>query len=534
MLIVDRRKPKAFIYMKMGLKTGRFFILLFSLIIVQGCTDDFVSENRDVNAITSISLSEMPYVFNKAISSAVTNATYYETTENYFADIYAQYFAKAVTTERYNVNTAYTARMYLVSYVHVGAQLKTIMANTDPGSGEYALANIIWVFTFHRLTDVLGPIPYFDALNESDATSYRYDKMSDIYADFFERLTASVETLKNLGSSASVFGGKDNIYAGNVSRWIRFANSLKLRLALRISKVDAAAAKKMAEEAVASGILEENADNASIARAASGNDYNGLAYIAGWYAGSMSSTMKSYLTGYNDPRLAIYFQENYSTGKYASRRNGMPASDLNLAGNANAQQSNVGTFWLSYSSNGSYTQNLTARQHVLSAAESYFLRAEGALNGWAMGGTARDLYEKGVEASLKQWGVTDDAAIADYTSSSGLPAEPGDYYNSPAVSDAPVKWASTEAMQRKQIGTQKWLAVFPDGWEAWAEFRRTGYPDLYDLITSDNSDLPVGTFIKRLTYPNTEYTSNLEALNEGISLLGGQDKASVRLWWDVE
>jgi hypothetical protein len=520
--------------MKISIKTGKFATLLFLLIAIGGCTDDFISENRNVNAITSISLSEMPYVFNKAVSSATINATYYETTQNYFADIYSQYFAKAVSTERYNMNSAYTARMYLVSYVHVGAQLKTILKSADPNSGEYALASIMWVYTFHRLTDVLGPIPYFDALEESDATSYRYDKMSDIYADFFERLTTSVATLQKLNASTPIFGGKDNIYAGNASRWIKFANSLKLRLALRISKVDGATAKKRAEEAVASGVLEDNADNASVLRAAAGTDYNGLAYIAGWYASSMSSTMKSYLVGYNDPRLPVFFQPNFASGKYVSRRNGMSASDLNLAANASAQQSNIGSYWITYSSSTAYTNNITARQHVLSAAESYFLRSEGALNGWAMGGSAKDLYEKGIGVSLRQWGIANETTIAGYTSSANLPAAPQDYYNSPAVSTTPVKWAATETLQRKQIGTQKWLAVFPDGWEAWAEFRRTGYPDLYDLMTSENPDLPVGTFAKRLTYPNTEYTSNLEALNAGLVLLGGPDKASVKLWWDVD
>lgn len=520
--------------MKMGLRIGKFCTALFSLILIEGCTDNFVLENRDVNAITSISASELPYVFNKAVSAAATNATYYETTQNYFADIYAQYFAKAVTTERYNVNTAYTARMYLVSYVQVGAQLKTILSTADPKSGEYALANIMWVFTIHRLTDVLGPIPYFDVINGTDNTSYRYDKMSDIYADFFSRLTESVEALKKLNNTTTLFAGKENIYAGNVSRWVKFANSLKLRLALRISKVDQANAKKMAEEAIASGVLDDNADNASVARAAIGNDYNGLAYIAGWYAGSMSSTMKSYLDGYNDPRLGIYFQKNVASGKYASRRNGMLASDLNLSSNANAQQSNVGMYWLSYSAATTYAQNLAARQHIMGAAESYFLRAEGALNGWAMGGTAQSLYEKGISVSLKQWGVTSDAAVTEYINSTNLPTQPGDFYKSPAVSTTPIKWAASEDVQRKQIGTQKWLAIFPDGWEAWSEFRRTGYPDLYPVLASDNPDLPVGTFIKRLTYPNTEYTSNLKALNDGIALLGGEDKASVKLWWDID
>ncbi|MFT4203164.1 MAG: SusD/RagB family nutrient-binding outer membrane lipoprotein [Chitinophagaceae bacterium] len=509
------------------------FLSLSFVFIGASCTKDFTEDNTNPNAIATISSAELPYLFTKALSSADIDRAYYQTTQNYFADIYAQYFAGSTTTERYTINTTYTGRMYTVMYVYMGAQLKTIMDNTDSTSGENALANIVWVFGFHRLTDVLGPIPYFDAL--TDSTTIRYDAMKDIYADFFTRLTSAVNHLKNLDTTQAIMADGDIVYDGDITKWIKFANSLKLRLALRISNVDPTTAKEEAEEAVASGVLEDNDDNALVEKSLSGLDENGLTQVAYWNGFSMSSTIYSYLSGYEDPRLPILFQPSGLTGAYGSRRNGMTVTDLNVTSNTSAYNSNVGTYWVTYSSDGTtITPNFTASQHMMCAAESYFLRAEGALNGWSMGGTAQSLYEAGIEHSLTQWGISDATTISDYISSTNLPTDPGDYYSSDAVSTTPIKWASTESIQRKQIGTQKWLAVFPDGWEAWAEFRRTGYPDMYDLISSDNTDLPVGTFIKRLTYPATEATSNEAGLATGITLLGGQDKASVQLWWDVD
>src|SRR5690606_26602278 len=107
-------------------------------------------------------------------------------------------------------------------------------------------------------------------------------------------------------------------------------------------------------------------------------------------------------------------------------------------------------------------RNLTQRQQVMCAAESYFLRAEGALNGWNMGADAKSLYEDGIRMSLAQWGVRDEDAIAAYLTTTNTPVAPGDYHESPAVASTSVIWAATEAMQREQIGAQKWLAIFPD------------------------------------------------------------------------
>jgi len=120
-----------------------------------------------------------------------------------------------------------------------------------------------------------------------------------------------------------------------------------------------------------------------------------------------------------------------------------------------------------------------------------------------------------------------------YLTSTAVPAAPGDVSNSSAVANTPIPWASDEATERAQIGTQKWLAIFPDGMEAWAEYRRTNYPVLYPLVQSDNADLPVGAFIKRLPYPDSEGISNAAELAKGRALLDGPDNAATRVWWDI-
>jgi hypothetical protein len=249
---------------------------------------------------------------------------------------------------------------------------------------------------------------------------------------------------------------------------------------------------------------------------------------------AMSSTIASYLKGYNDPRMRYFFQPAAATGTYQGLRNGLPVIKLGEPRNTAQYNSNIGTYWVTYNpQTGAFTPRTGQRQHVINAAEAYFLRAEGALNDWNMGGNAKDLYETGIRLSLGQWEATE-TEIADYIASAALPVAPGDSENSPAVSNTPISWSNDPAMQRKQVGTQKWLAVWPDGHEAWSEFRRTGYPDLYPVVQNDNADIPQGEFIKRLPYPDTEALSNPEELAKGRQLLGGPDNCATRIWWDVD
>ncbi len=512
----------------------KLFLIAFAASLALSCTDNFKDLNTDPGKLTEAGPREMPFMFSRAQSAAMMDRSFYQTVQNLGADLYAQYYALSVTsfqTDRYVLTPDWQRRFWQVVYTNTAPQLKSIMENSEPASGEQALANILWVYAFHRLTDHFGPLPYFQAADPVEKIPY--DNQEAIYDDFFKRLDQAVTDLRALGSDTQVFQGFDLMYNGNINNWVLFANTLRLRLALRIAQVSPDRAQQEAEAAVASGVLTDNSQNASLLKSLRGNDTNGLAQTAAWNEFAMSSTIASYLKGYEDPRLSRYFQPDVTNGQYNSLRNGLSPTALTNPRNNSAQNSNVGTYWVNWSAPSSaWTPNLEARQQVMNAAEAWFLRAEGAINGWNMGADMRECYEQGIATSLAQWGV-DQTAIGAYLTSPALPTAPGDTENSPAVANTPVAWSADEATQREQIGVQKWLALFPDGMEAWAEFRRTGFPKMYPVVQSDNNDLPLGTFIKRLPFPIVEENNNAEELAKGRALLGGPDNAATSVWWDV-
>lgn len=509
-----------------------YYFMFFVSIALMSCTKNFDKINTNPAKLTQIGPTEFGFMFSRAESAATIHRPYYQTIEINMPDLYAQYLAlttTSFTTDRYAFNDTWLSRPGIITYVLVMPQLQAILDNTDPASAQHALANIMKAYTFQRLTDEYGPVPYFNA--GSTASSIPYDSQEAIYGDLFKVLDSAVTSLKAGDTTVSVFGNQDIIYNGNIPNWIRFANTLRLRMALRISNVDPDMAKQQAEAAVLSGVLTSNTQNATIQRSLSGDDANGLSFNGADNESSMSSTMASYLKGYNDLRLGVYFQPALATGQFKGLRNGSSATEINSPGNRPQKTSNIGAGWVTWNGS-SWVPNLARRSEVMASAEAYFLLAEGTLNGWNMGGgSAREYYEEGIVLSMQQWGITDNGIIQQYINSNATPVAPGDEANSPAVSDIPIMWGATESVQRAQIGTQKWLAVFPDGIEAWSGFRRTGYPLMYPLLESDNADLPIGTFIQRLPYSSVDAATNGAALLGGIQLLGGPNTGATPVWW---
>jgi hypothetical protein len=294
---------------------------------------------------------------------------------------------------------------------------------------------------------------------------------------------------------------------------------------MRISGIDPTLAQAEAEKSVADGVMTANTDNAFVA--VGPNSINGLAAEAPWENMRMSSSMVSYLKGYNDPRMMQYYSPADDDGEYHGTRNGMNVTQVAAAVSKNGTNlSNINT------TRWSDATQATTPLNVMYAAETYFLLAEAALNGWNVGGTPQQFYEAGITTSMNQWGITDPAAISAYIASPSTPIPPNDYLNSPAVANVPVKFAADAPTQRQQILTQKWLALFPDGIEAWAELRRTGYPVLYPVVESDNPDVPANTTISRFTWQADEYNTNGKAVQAALPLLNGPDKASTHVWWN--
>jgi hypothetical protein len=517
-------------------------VLLCCSIFLWSCTKKYAEINTDRNSVATVGSAELPFLFAKAEATAVPNIWAYQVAQNLFADQYAQYFACTATyfpSDRLNIRMDWVGAAFNPIYTDMVPQLQSINKAAPAGSAEKALSDIVWVLGFHRVTDYWGPIPYFKA--GEPGASVPYDGQDKIYDDFFKKLAAAVAVLKTK-TSEKPYGSFDLIYEGNVAKWIKFANSLRLRLALRISKVDPARAKTEAEAAVADGVMSVSpAEDALIKKSVKGADNNGLSIMSDWNEFRMSASMESVLKGYQDPRLPVLWLPNGATGanpngtgQYDGLRNGLTSTQLTDAKNAATANAKVGRRWSSpgFGGNANY---LETPQNIMSVAESFFNRAEGALLGWNMGGTAKSLYESGIAASMNQWGITDATAIAAYISSNNVPVAPADFLNSPAVSTARIAFAADAATQKTQIAIQKWIAIFPDGNEAWADYRRGRNFILYPVANSENPDIPNPNtqWIRRIPFLLSEKQNNKTAVDAAVPLLGaGGDKLTTPLWWD--
>lgn len=514
------------------------------------CTKNFDSINTDKSKIPTAGPAELPFLFSRAEEVGTTNANNYQVAQNLFADQYCQYFACEATyfpSDRLVIRQDWVGANFNPIYADVMPQLLTIFSSYDSLTAEHAMAEVMWVYAFHRVTDYWGPIPYFKA--GTVAASVPYDPQDKIYDDFFKRLDAAVAVLKTFAGK-NAYGSYDLIYGGKVDQWIRFANTLRLRLALRISKVDPTRAKTEAESAVADGVMTKSPDHdAFILRSPTGGDVNGLSIMSDWNEFRMSATMASVLKGYQDPRLSSYFVPTANSkdptpgviANYSGLRNGLSVDQLGEKPHLAAANSHVGARWASTSvtvggvvvGKADYT---STPQNVIETAEAYFLRAEGKMLGWDMGGglTAQQLYEQGITESFHQWGVTDATTITDYINSTNTPVAPGDGLNSPAVSNVPIKWAADAATQAKQIATQKWLALYPDGMEAWADYRRSHVLPLYPVVNSDNPLITNTStqWIRRIPFLDSEKSNNADAVTAAKALLGGDDNVLTPLWWD--
>lgn len=503
-------------------------LIILSAFIFNSCTKSFDERNTDPTRITDLSPTDLKALFPNAqwqgLALGGGNGGY-QRGVNAFADVYAQYFAvtqTAFASDRFDLTQPRLQNHWLRAYVFTMPSLLTILKQTTTPETKTlnAIARIWKVFTLHRVTDYYGPVPYFNI--GSNEKNIAYDSQKDIYYDFFKELTEAAAVLKSNIAQPS-YGTQDLIYSGDNQKWLKFANSLRLRLALRISKVEPAKAKLEAEAAVADGVMTDITQDGYLKVAA--DRPHPLGYISAWNEFRMSTTMESLLKGYQDPRLASYFQPAVSDGQYRGVRNGMIPAEQVLTANGYNNASNLNDRFTPVKMN-------TEPMSAMRSGEAYLLRAEGALNGWNMGGAASELYAKGIEMSMRTNGITDATVIANYINGISLPSAPGGYFNTPALTNIPVKFSTSIAIQREQIGTQKWIALFPDGQEAWAEARRSGYPKRYPVIHSDNPDVPVGSFVRRIVFLEYDKERNGTAVKAAEALLSGPDKASTPLWWD--
>ena len=375
----------------------------------------------------------------------------------------------------------------------------------------YQWAQILRVAASLKISDCYGPIPYSQITGT--AFTVEYDNMEDLYKHMFDDLDEAISAFKVavLGNEdMSSLSEYDLVFNGDFNKWVKFANSLKLRMAMRISSVSPALAKEKAEEAVSDVIgVMTSASDAAYSKYNDGmNPYYRV--TSSWNEIRISANITSYLSGYNDPRLAKYASEADASigGGQIGVRNGIYQSATTQANYTKFSRLNIG---------------IDDELLIMSASEAYFLRAEAALMyKWNMGGTPKELYDTGVTVSMEERKAT----IGDYLKSEKVPAAYSDPSDSgkdiAAVSTVTPKYnesaSVTENLERILI--QKWIANFPNGWETWADIRRTGYPKLFPIVNNLNTDgVTVQRGMRRLPFPQSEYNTNNANVKAAVSML---------------
>lgn len=511
--------------------------ILLTIAFGTGCTKKFEEFNSNPNALSEQQTLAALATAIGPIETNIIPGNAYQLQHNLNADAYAGYsmsptnFVAGTNNLNYSMVDGWNAAAFSPLYLGVMAPVKKI---GDAGARislpeVWAVALAVQVFAMDRVTDKFGPIPYTQA--GTSFTHTPYDEQKTVYTAFFKQLDTAASNLKNYIASAATpinrLGANDLIYGGNYTKWLKFVNSLRLRLAMRISKIDPAMAKQQGEIALAAqgGLITDNTDNALLKQ--SGNRPNDYYLITFQYVrdNMANASLGSYLDGYKDPRarqMLLPATEGSINGTFMGIRTGIDVSKLNYK--------TFSTY------NYETTFNRAAPQMLFNAAEVWFLKAEAALRGWANTGTAKDNYETGVQKSMEQWGVQVGSYLSDDLSKQTACIDPLAPSNStPAVSTITIKWDEGVAQEQKleRIITQKWLAIFPDGQEAWCDYRRTGYPKLFTAVQNKSNgtvDTQIGP--RRLPFILSEGLNNAQGLKFGLSALGGPDNAGTRMWWD--
>ena len=503
--------------MKIVYKT---LIILFLIVGTFGCSEDFGDMNTPSDAVTEVNPS---YFFSNMVQGVFAN---YQRNHNLYDDFYSQYWANTVSgfeSPRYEYVDGWIGNQWKEFYTdHLTEALAISSQNAD---NEFAVDQIalseIWnCYFWSRMTDTYGDIPYTGA-GVGEATPYT--SQQEIYTDLFARIDAAVKSITGDAAQQN-YGEFDHVYKGDVEKWKRFGNSLRLRLAMRLSNVDPAKAQAEVSAALngSGGVFTSNADVAKV-RMWSKGWYDYLHQMAwNWDNIRSSETFTNYLYGLSsvdeDPRAPIWFaykvegqpvtKEVAGFEKYEGLENGwntVPANADEDHCTINLEGGYV-DFVGDGDADGMYCP-------VMFYSEVLFLQAEAALRGWASG-DANALYKAGVQASMDYVGVD--------------PADAQAY-----IDGLPDLTGSNEA-KLKQIITQKWLAGFPNGVEAWADFRRTDYPDItlpFEGV-SGNSSVAQGTWVKRVRYPDNEHEQNQVSMPSDMNTLD-TDRMDKRVWWDV-
>lgn len=497
----------------------KFIIPVLTLLTLASCAK-FDEMNKSTTGLTVDSAQPM-YVFGRTLYNGSSND--HQRNFNLNDDMYAHYFAQGLGwTDFWRYNAGWGDIFWRDFYTDRLQEYWLIdeICGDDEKYKCIKAANDVWnVVLWLRVIDRHGDAPYFDEdgnFGAGKGTTLPYSKVADIYADLIKRLQADATALGGSTSGQMDFGAYDFLFNNDWNQWKKFANTLIMRLSMRYAQ---AGTFKSAFTAAANDCFNSPSDYARIScDTGVWGDYYDRTFND-WsntftncdFMGIMNGTNPGYTTGVVDPRRAFFFlpgTDEATAGN--STWDGYPfdyTADTETSivsahgGNKSFARLNM------YETNGFFHYSGAGNENLSwcysSYSEALFLKAEGALRGW-ISGNAEDLFKQAIKASMDEIGV--------FVTRSGGKATISEADANAYIAALPAFGASKE-QQLRSIMIQKWIALYPNSVEAWAEQRRTGYPDYASHVltypaVSASSGVSVGNIIQRIPYPQNEYNTN--------------------------
>jgi hypothetical protein len=481
---------------------------LIALALLAGaCDSGLTGLNNNPNAPTKVGPQ---FLFPNGVVNVVSRARggNFDLT---LTSLWAQHIAmdRFTDEDRYSIRTDNINGHWDGFYSGGLEDFATILEQTDPSDKPNLVAPTLVMksWTYGIMTDIWGDIPYSEANKGISGFTPKYDRQQDIYNGILSDLKAANDMITAGGAT---YGTADVIYGGDMTKWKKFANSLRLRYALRMSKVDPATAQAQVAAALADGVFTSNDDNALLRWPGDGTNNNPIyqnfvtrddQHVSQTLVDTLKALYIS-ISGSDttfDPRLAVYADPviaDTPSVHYRGAPNGLQDDDAIAIGLTNT--SRVGIAY----------RSKTTPSILMTYAEVLFDEAEAAVRGWEPGDPAT-LYADGIRASMEYNGIPDATITA--------------YLASPRVAYDP-------ATGLEQIALQRWIALYGEGTEAYSEYRRTGVPNLQPGPAAITNPHIVA---RRLTYPVSEQSLNNDNLQAAISAQGGANLTN-RVWWDEQ
>lgn len=444
------------------------------------CNKDLTNINTNPNGPVSV---PPPSTLSQVIQSTVAGFDGPVTDDINSAGLWVQFYAELQyrDEDKYIIRPGTTGGWGFYSGALEDVQRMIVQGDASKTPNWSAVGRIMKSYIFSQLTDAMGDLPYSEALKGDTNLTPAYDTQQQIYTGLFKDLATADSEIDPAGIG---FSSGDLMYNGDMTEWAKFANSLRLRLALHLSIRDAATGKAMAQAAVAAGVFGDNSDNAQLMYLASSPNQNPVytnVHLDVRDDYGLSKTLVDSMLSWNDPRLPFYAQLNHDP---VPRYEGLPNGLNDGAGPPLSSISRIGALW---------RETPAAPLELLTYSEVLFLEAEAAQRGWITG-TPATLYNAAITASMQEYGISD-SAIAVYL------ADPRVVYN-----------AGTGL---NQIAYQKWVSLFLQGLEAWTEVRRTGVPTFVPGPNAVLTKIP-----ERLPYSDQEEVLNQVNVDAAVARQG--------------